>query len=337
MINNKIILVTGGTGSFGESFIKKLEKHFNPKKIIIFSRDELKQSQMRKNIDEKKLKKYRFFIGDVRDQDRLISACKGVDIVIHAAALKQVDSAEYNPSEAIKTNIIGAENVVKASLQNNVGHILALSTDKACSPINLYGATKLASDKIFISANNIKGTAKCKFSVLRYGNVMGSRGSVLPFFLELKKQNKPLTITDRSMTRFSLTLEEGIDFAFLSLKMMVGGELFVPKIPSFRIMDLVKAIGNKSKIKIIGIRPGEKLHEDLISVSDSRKTIDSSKFYIIRPDVLVAPWSEKVFRKHNKLGKLKYCKKDFYYSSNSNKKFLTVSELKKLIDKKIKY
>ena len=292
---------------------------------------------MRSNIDEKILKKYRFFIGDVRDQERLNSACKGVDIVVHAAALKQVDSAEYNPSEAIKTNIIGAENVVKASLQNNVGHILALSTDKACSPINLYGATKLASDKIFISANNIKGTAKCKFSVLRYGNVMGSRGSVLPFFLGLKKQNKPLTITDRSMTRFSLTLEEGVNFAFLSLKMMVGGELFVPKIPSYRIMDLVKAIGDKSKIKIVGIRPGEKLHEDLISVSDSPKTIDTNKFYIIRPDVLVAPWNEKNFTKHNKLGKIKYCKKDFYYSSNSNEKFLTVSELKKLIDKNIKY
>ena len=336
MINNKTILITGGTGSFGSAFAYNLIEKYKPKKIIIFSRDELKQSIMKQSIPNAWLKKFRFFIGDVRDKERVNVAFKDVDIVIHAAALKQVDAAEYNPLEAIKTNIIGAENVISSSLYNNVGHVVALSTDKACSPINLYGATKLASDKLFISANNIRGRSKCKFSVLRYGNVMGSRGSVIPFFLSLKNNNKMLTVTDKDMTRFSLTLSEGINFAIKTLKMMIGGELFVPKIPSYKITELVIAISGNNKFTTIGLRPGEKTHEDLISSSDALYTFETKDFYIIRPNILVAPWNDGEFKKYNKLGQLKYCKKNFSYSSNNNKKFLSSKELKTLIDKNIK-
>ena len=335
MINNKTILITGGTGSFGTAFVNKLTESYKPKKIIIFSRDELKQSIMKKNIKNNLLKRFRFFIGDVRDKERLNVALKDVDTVIHAAALKQVDAAEYNPLEAIKTNIIGAENIISSCLTNNVSHVLALSTDKACSPINLYGATKLASDKLFISANNIKGKTNCKFSVLRYGNVMGSRGSVIPHFLSLVKQNKPLTVTSDSMTRFSLTLKEGIEFAVQTLKMMIGGEMFVPKIPSYKILDLVKALSNL-KYKVIGLRPGEKTHEDLISVSDAPYTFETKKFYIIRPNQQVAPWNEIKFKKYNKLKKIKYCDNNFSYTSDNNKHFLKPSEIKDLVKKNLK-
>lgn len=332
MINNKTILITGGTGSFGSKFAKLLLKKYKPKKLIIFSRDELKQSEL-KPLLEKISKKtlIRFFIGDVRDKERLNLALYGVDIVFHAAALKQVDSAEYNPSEVIKTNIVGAENVISASLKNNVDKVLALSTDKACSPINLYGATKLVSDKLFISANNIKGKLKTKFSVLRYGNVMASRGSVIPHFLNLKKKNLTPMLTDPNMTRFSLTLDQSFNFALLSLKMMIGGELFVPKIATYKILDLIEAIGFKKKPKIIGLRPGEKINEELISKSDSVLTFSTKEFYIIRPHTKVAPWSEKKFLKVNKIKKIIYCKKDFSYSSDNTMKVLTKIELKKLM------
>ena len=334
MLNNKNLLITGGTGSFGSAFIEKVSKIYKPKKIIIFSRDELKQSEMQKKIKQSEIKKFRFFIGDVRDKERVHTALKEVDVVIHAAALKQVDAAEYNPLEAIKTNIIGAENIISASISNNVEKIIALSTDKACSPINLYGATKLVSDKLFISANNVKGKTKCKFSVLRYGNVMGSRGSVIPLFLQQKKNNEILTITDLEMTRFSLTIDDGINFAIKTLGMMTGGEIFVPKIPSYKMVDLITAIG--SKYKIIGMRPGEKKHEDLISVSDALQALETEKFYIISPNTKVAPWEKNKFMKHNKLKKLNYVTKGFSYSSSNNKNFLSAGQIKDLIKKNLK-
>jgi len=334
MLNNKNLLITGGTGSFGSAFIEKVSKIYKPKKIIIFSRDELKQSEMQKKIKKSEIKKFRFFIGDVRDKERVHTALKEVDVVIHAAALKQVDAAEYNPLEAVKTNIIGAENIISASISNNVEKIIALSTDKACSPINLYGATKLVSDKLFISANNVKGKTKCKFSVLRYGNVMGSRGSVIPLFLQQKKNNEILTITDLEMTRFSLTIDDGINFAIKTLGMMTGGEIFVPKIPSYKMVDLITAIG--TKYKIIGMRPGEKKHEDLISVSDAFQALETEKFYIISPNTKVAPWEKNKFMKHNKLKKLNYVKKGFSYSSSNNKNFLSAGQIKNLIKKNLK-
>jgi len=334
MLNNKNLLITGGTGSFGSAFIEKVSKIYKPKKIIIFSRDELKQSEMQKKIKKSEIKKFRFFIGDVRDKERVHTALKEVDVVIHAAALKQVDAAEYNPLEAVKTNIIGAENIISASISNNVEKIIALSTDKACSPINLYGATKLVSDKLFISANNVKGKTKCKFSVLRYGNVMGSRGSVIPLFLQQKKNNEILTITDLEMTRFSLTIDDGINFAIKTLGMMTGGEIFVPKIPSYKMVDLITAIG--IKYKIIGMRPGEKKHEDLISVSDAFQALETEKFYIISPNTKVAPWEKNKFMKHNKLKKLNYVKKGFSYSSSNNKNFLSAGQIKNLIKKNLK-
>ena len=334
MLNNKNLLITGGTGSFGSAFIEKVSKIYKPKKIIIFSRDELKQSEMQKKIKKSEIKKFRFFIGDVRDKERVHTALKEVDVVIHAAALKQVDAAEYNPLEAVKTNIIGAENIISASISNNVEKIIALSTDKACSPINLYGATKLVSDKLFISANNVKGKTKCKFSVLRYGNVMGSRGSVIPLFLQQKKNNEILTITDLEMTRFSLTIDDGINFAIKTLGMMTCGEIFVPKIPSYKMVDLITAIG--TKYKIIGMRPGEKKHEDLISVSDAFQALETEKFYIISPNTKVAPWEKNKFMKHNKLKILNYVKKGFSYSSSNNKNFLSAGQIKNLIKKNLK-
>ena len=334
MLNNKNLLITGGTGSFGSAFIEKVSKIYKPKKIIIFSRDELKQYEMQKKIKKSEIKKFRFFIGDVRDKERVHTALKEVDVVIHAAALKQVDTAEYNPLEAVKTNIIGAENIISASISNNVEKIIALSTDKACSPINLYGATKLVSDKLFISANNVKGKTKCKFSVLRYGNVLGSRGSVIPLFLKQKKNNEILTITDLEMTRFSLTIDDGINFAIKTLGMMTGGEIFVPKIPSYKMVDLITAIG--IKYKIIGMRPGEKKHEDLISVSDALQALETEKFYIISPNTKVAPWEKNKFMKHNKLKKLNYVKKGFSYSSSNNKNFLSAGQIKNLIKKNLK-
>lgn len=332
MLNNKIILITGGTGSFGKEFIRKVLKNYKPKKIIIFSRDELKQYELKKNFSDKHLKILRFFIGDVRDKERIHQALYKVDFVIHAAALKQVDTAEYNPLETIKTNIGGAENIILGCIKNNVKKVLALSTDKASSPINLYGATKLASDKLFINANNVTGDSKISFSILRYGNVMSSRGSVIPFFQKLNNQKKPFPITNKDMTRFSLTLEESVNFSFQALKQMIGGEIFVPKVGSYRILDLAKAINPKAKIKIIGPRAGEKLHEELISNFEATHTIDTKNFYIITPNQKMTKWKKEKFMKHNRLKKIKFCKENFRYISGENKNFYSINRLKKLIE-----
>ena len=326
MFNNKIVLITGGTGSFGQSFCELVLSKFNVKKLIIFSRDELKQHEMQKKpFIVKNKKKIRFFIGDVRDKSRLETALNGVNIVIHAAALKQVDTAEYNPFETIKTNVHGAENIIQASLLNKVEKVLALSTDKAASPINLYGASKLLSDKLFVSANVFRGSNKTIFSVVRYGNVFGSRGSVVLNFLENQKKNM-FNITDKNMTRFSITLSESVNFVFSCLKKMRGSEIFVPKIPSYKLMDLVYAFSRSPKIKIIGIRPGEKIHEEMISLFDSPNTIDCGNFFVIYP-------SQELKNKGLKIMKGKKCPNEFRYSSNANKKFLKVDDLKKLIIK----
>jgi FlaA1/EpsC-like NDP-sugar epimerase len=274
------------------------------------------------------VKKYpfiRFFLGDVRDAKRVVTATDGIETIIHAAALKQVPTTEYNPFEAIKTNIIGANNVIEAALTNKVKNVIALSTDKACSPINLYGATKLCSDKLFISANNIKGNQKIKFSVVRYGNVFGSRGSVVPFFLKNKSLGE-LPITDKDMTRFNISLEYAVYVVMWSLKNLIGGELLIPKLPSYKIMDLAKAISSKCETPIIGIRPGEKIHEEMISSSDSQNTIELKKFFIILPSL-----SEKIFKVYKKKLRAKKVKKDFVYNSNSNNKFLTIKEINQLI------
>jgi len=287
-LDGKVILVTGGTGSFGRRFIDTVLTHAKPRKLIVYSRDELKQSEMqmemRERFDPERVNAMRFFLGDVRDRERLTLALRGVDIVIHAAALKQVPAAEYNPSECIHTNIMGAENVVWASLTNRVKQVMALSTDKACNPINLYGATKLASDKTFVAANNLSGDIGTRFSVVRYGNVVGSRGSVAPLFQRLlAKGETQLPITDARMTRFWITLNQGVDFVLSSLSLMQGGEIFVPKIPSMKMTDLAAAMAPGAGIKVIGIRPGEKLHEMMISADDARTTVDLGDRYAIEP------------------------------------------------------
>ena len=332
MLNNKTILITGGTGSFGKEFIKQTLKKFKPKKLIIFSRDELKQYELKKKFSDNQLKILRFFIGDVRDKERVSQALNKVDVVIHAAALKQVDTAEYNPIETIKTNIGGAENIIIGSLKNKVKKVLALSTDKASSPINLYGATKLASDKLFINANNIAGDARTSFfSVLRYGNVMSSRGSVIPYFQKLSSEKKVFPITDKLMTRFSLTLEESVKFSLSALTKMIGGEIFVPKVSSYKILDLVKAINSSAKIKVIGRRPGEKLHEELISNVDALYTIDLNEFYIISPYQNMTRWKKEDFMKFNKLKNLSFVKKILVTQATTIKSFLSINNLKKKI------
>ena len=326
MTKKNSFLITGGTGSFGKAFVKKL---INSKKkisrLIIFSRDELKQFEMSKQYPQEKYPFIRFFLGDIRDYNRLLSATENVETIIHAAALKQVPATEYNPFEAIKTNIIGANNLIEASLKNNIKNVLALSTDKACSPINLYGATKLCSDKLFISANNIKGDRNIKFSVVRYGNVLGSRGSVVPFFLKNKNKGE-LPLTDKNMTRFNITLDYAVYIVLWSLKNLTGGELLVPKLSSYKLLDLAKAVDSKCKTKIIGIRPGEKIHEEMISSSDSQNTIELDKFYLILPNL-----NKKIFLKYKKKFKCKKVKQNFVYNSNTNKKFLSVTELRKMI------
>lgn len=320
MLNNKNILITGGTGSFGQAFVKSCLERFNAKKIIIYSRDELKQSIMEKEFSKYKNAKkvLRYFIGDVRDLPRLKTALSEVDIVVHAAALKHVPIAEYNPIEFVKTNVIGAQNIIEAALDPNskITKVLALSTDKAAAPINLYGATKLTSDKLFTNANYFKGNKRCKFSVVRYGNVMGSRGSVIPLFLHQKLHKKPFTITDKNMTRFNITLKESVNFVINSLNKMKGGEIFVPKIPSYKILDVLKSIDNKAKYKVIGIRPGEKIHEELITESDSINTLEYKNYFVILPSY-----------KKNKLQN----KNIFSYNSKNNKKFLSIKTLNKLI------
>ena len=330
MLNNKTILITGGTGSFGKKMVRKILKEFNPKKIIIYSRDELKQHDLQRSLIAFK-KKLRFFIGDIRDLPRLKKSFHNVDYVIHAAALKHVPVAEYNPFEAVKTNIIGTQNVIDASLDTNVKKVIALSTDKASSPVNLYGATKLTADKLVIAANNHKGSAITKFSVVRYGNVLGSRGSIVPHLLSLKK-NDILTITDKEMTRFSITLNEGIDFVINCLHNMWGGEIFIPKIKSYRLLDLASAISKNFKIKIIGIRPGEKIHEEMISINDSQNTVELKNSYIICPNSEFIGWNKNQYKKSFKG---KFCKSDFSYSSSKNK-FLTRSEINKIISKNSK-
>lgn len=326
MFDKKSILITGGTGSFGKQFIRTLLSDFSPKRIIVFSRDELKQYEMQQEFDGEMM---RFFIGDVRDVERLAQAMRGVDFVIHAAALKQVPAAEYNPIECIKTNIHGAENVIKASLDNNVEKVIALSTDKAANPINLYGATKLVSDKLFVAANNIAGAHPTKFSVVRYGNVVGSRGSVVPLFEHLIGEGaKELPITDKRMTRFWITLQSGVEFVFSSFRRMHGGEIFIPKIPSVRIVDLARALAPDLPQKIIGIRPGEKLHEIMCPADDSHLTLEFDGHFVIRPTIR---FNYEVDYTVDGIGdKGIPVAEGFVYSSGKNERFLAIDELKEL-------
>jgi UDP-N-acetylglucosamine 4,6-dehydratase len=326
MFKNKSILITGGTGSFGKEFIRNIQKRYLPKKIIVFSRDELKQYEMSQEFSQKNM---RFFLGDVRDRDRLVMATKGIDYIVHCAALKQVPAAEYNPTECIKTNIYGAENVIYAALQNNIKKVIALSTDKAANPINLYGATKLASDKLFIAANNMIGENNTEFSVVRYGNVVGSRGSVVTFFNKLIEKNiYTFPVTDIKMTRFWITLKQGVDFVIKSFERMHGGEIFVPKLPSILITDLVAAMNSKAKIKVIGIRPGEKLHETMCPQDDAHLTLEFKDHFVIKPTII---FTKSISYKTNKIGeKGKLVKKEFEYNSRINKKFLTSKEILKI-------
>ena len=332
MIHNKTILVTGGTGSFGKQFIKTVFDNYQPKKLIVYSRDELKQYEMQHEWPETGEFPIRYFIGDVRDLPRLTMAMNGVDIVVHTAALKQVPATEYNPFEAVKTNVFGAQNIIDAALNNGVEKIIALSTDKAAAPINLYGATKLTSDKLFITANNYRGKKDIKFSVVRYGNVMGSRGSVIPFFLKQKKIGV-LPITDERMTRFNITLKEGIDFVIQCIEQMRGGEMFVPKIPSYQILDIAKAIAPEAEHKIVGIRSGEKLHEEMITESDAMNTIEFDDYFIIVP--AISKWDKSRFFIESNGKKGKHCPDGFSYNSKTNKPYLTIDELKKLIDENV--
>ena len=326
MLNNANILITGGTGSFGKLIVKTILERYKPNKLIVFSRDELKQFEMAKIFPDTKYKCMRYFLGDVRDQNRLHEAFHNVDYVIHAAALKQVPACEYNPFEAIKTNVMGAQNIIRAAIAQKVKRVIALSTDKAASPVNLYGATKLCSDKLFIAGNAMSGGEVTRFAVVRYGNVVGSRGSVIPFFLEQRKKGK-LTVTDERMTRFSISLQHGVDFVLANLDRMHGGELFVPKIPSYRILDVAKAVAQDAEIELIGIRSGEKLHELMISEDDSRHTIEFDDYYIIQPDFVW--WSKK--QSLLKRGG-KQCDDGFSYNSATNTQWLTVEELKQTVN-----
>lgn len=326
MLNNSSILITGGTGSFGKGFVKTiLARYPDVKRLVIFSRDELKQFEMSQQFPMSKYGALRYFIGDVRDADRLRRAMEGIDIVIHAAALKQVPAAEYNPFEYIKTNVLGAQNVVEACLDTNVKRVVALSTDKAAAPINLYGATKLCSDKLFTAANNIKGHRDLRFSVVRYGNVMGSRGSVVPFFQELHKTGV-LPITDPAMTRFNISLQDGVDMVLWALEHAQGGEIFVPKIPSYRITDVAKAIGPDCEHPVIGIRPGEKIHEEMITSSDSFNTVDLGRYFAILPTA-GAHSVESYCAAHGG----RPVPPGYAYNSGSNPDFLTVEQLQQLI------
>lgn len=322
MLNDKVVLITGGTGSFGKKCTEIILKRYSPKKLIIFSRDEFKQFEMSQIFSTNKYP-IRYFIGDVRDLERLNRAFQGVDYVIHTAALKQVPTLEYNPFEAVKTNILGAQNVINVAIDQGVKRVIALSTDKAANPINLYGATKLCSDKLFIAGNSYTKQDGTIFGVVRYGNVVGSRGSVIPFFLK-QKEKGVISITDSRMTRFWITLEQGVHFVLHSIEKMVGGELFVPKIPSMKLMDLAKAIAPECKIEMIGIRPGEKLHEVMVTRDDARRTIDVGSFYIIQPDFNF--WS----RRCNWTGS-KPVPDDFEYNSGTNPQFLTLGEMKRMV------
>lgn len=326
MLNNASILITGGTGSFGREFLTQILKKYSPRRVIIFSRDEHKQFAMNSKFSTKKYKCLRYFIGDVRDIQRLKIAMEGVDYVVHAAALKHVAIAEYNPTECIQTNIIGAQNIIESALYNKVKKVIAISSDKAANPINLYGATKLASDKLFIAANNFSGRNPTRFSVVRYGNVLNSRGSVVPMFKRLlKEKSKFIPVTDDKMTRFWITLEQTSRFVLTCLSKMVGGETFIPKIPTIKIVDLARAIAPNLKIKIIGIRPGEKLHEILCPVDSAHLTYAYKDYYVMEPDIVM------FYRKKKKIDKGKKVGKDFEYSSNTNKNVLSVKDIKRII------
>lgn len=329
MLNNKTVLITGGTGSFGKKFIEVILRDYpQVKKIIIYSRDELKQYELKLKYPEKKYPMMRFFIGDVRDLERLTRACEGVDVVIHAAAIKQVDTAEYNPEECIKTNVHGAQNVIKAALASGVHDVVALSTDKACAPINLYGATKLTSDKLFTAANNIRGAKNIRFSVVRYGNVMGSRGSVIPFFIRKRDEGATeIPITDVRMTRFNISLEAGVAMVMYAIGHHLGGEIFVPKIPSYHIKDVATAIAPNIPQVEVGIRPGEKLHEEMITATDALDTIDLGKYYVIMPSVSFNHTREDYLKHHNAIP----VPNGFHYSSDSNTEWETVETMREKI------
>ena len=326
MLDGKSLLITGGTGSFGKAFVRTvLERYPAVRRLVIYSRDELKQYEMSQQHDPANHSGLRYFIGDVRDQDRLKRAMEGIDIVVHAAALKQVPAAEYNPFEAIKTNVLGAQNVIECALDSGVNRVVALSTDKAAAPINLYGATKLCSDKLFTAANNVRGKRDIRFSVVRYGNVMGSRGSVIPFFLARRKTGV-LPITDERMTRFNISLQEGVDMVIWAIENADGGEVFVPKIPSYRITDVAEAIGPECEKPVVGIRPGEKIHEEMITASDSYNTVDLGDYYAILP--MSAQYSRQSYCENNGCHPVE---QGFAYNSGTNPDFLTVDQLRDLI------
>lgn len=327
MLNNKSILITGGTGSFGKKFTEIILKQYpDIKRLVIYSRDELKQFDMAQYYPEDKYPQVRFFIGDVRDRDRFIRACEGIDVIIHTAALKQVVAAEYNPDEFIKTNIGGAQSVIDGALATNVKIVVALSTDKAAAPINLYGATKLVSDKLFIAANNIKGNRDLRFSVVRYGNVMGSRGSVIPFFMQKAQNGNVLPITHKEMTRFNISLEDGVEMVLWAIENAIGSELFVPKIPSYKIETVAKAISPNAQLVDVGIRPGEKLHEEMITVSDSMNTIDIGKYYAILPSGV----NKQKYLSHYQATEVP---EGFSYNSGENKNWVSIEEMRELIVK----
>lgn len=326
MLNDKSILITGGTGSFGKAFVETVLKRYpNIRRLVIYSRDELKQFEMSQRFSEATFPGLRYFIGDIRDEGRLRRALEGIDVVIHAAALKQVPAAEYNPFECIKTNVLGAQNLIEACLDSGVSRVVALSTDKAAAPVNLYGATKLCSDKLFVAANNIKGRRDLRFSVVRYGNVMGSRGSVIPFFLA-KKNSGILPITDANMTRFNISLQEGVDMVLWSVENAWGGEVLVPKIPSYRVVDVATAVGPDCEQRIVGVRPGEKIHEEMITASDSFNTVDIGKYFAI-----LSSSGAYSMQDYCKATGAKPVPAGFSYDSGSNPDFLSVEQLRRLI------
>ena len=330
MLNNKSILITGGTGSLGKELVKTILQSWpDVRRIVVYSRDEQKQFKMAQEYPSDKFPAMRFFIGDVRDRDRLQRALNGVDFVVHAAAMKHVHIAEYNPDECVKTNVGGAANVIEAVLKSDVSRVVALSTDKACAPINLYGATKLTSDKLFIAANNIRGKQDVRFAVVRYGNVMGSNGSVIPFFLD-KKHTGVLPITDKHMTRFNISLKEGVAMVLHALEVAWGGELFVPKIPSYRILELAEAVGPECEHRVVGIRPGEKIHEEMITASDSFTTYDLGKYYVILPQT--PSWKLQDYIQHFSASPVE---QGFRYTSGENKEFLTVPQLREAIQQHV--
>ena len=326
MLNDQSVLITGGTGSFGKKFVETiLGRYPSVRRIVVYSRDELKQFELKQKYPHDRYPQLRFFIGDVRDGERLKRACEGIDVILHAAAIKQVDTAEYNPEECIKTNVHGAQNVINAALQTGVKHVVALSTDKACAPINLYGATKLTSDKLFTAANNISGSKDVRFSVVRYGNVMGSRGSVIPFFIGKRDSGaKELPITDMRMTRFNISLQAGVDLVMYAIGHHLGGEIFVPKIPSYHITDVATAIAPTLPQVEVGIRPGEKLHEEMITVTDALNTIDLGQYYAILPAVSFKHSREDYLQHHQAIP----VPEGFHYSSDQNEEWETVETLR---------